>query len=154
MIISSPTRAPIILQIAPVSDNDTGDFDVTISDLGPLESPFCGEDDDLGSATGLVATGSTSGQGNDFGTCSSSSDYAYLWQAQQWNLRFQNGLFGFDTKLAIRYPTCDQISCDDDSGIDRASRISRYVSEGEYLVIIIEGYGGATGSYRLYITPP
>ena len=48
LIISSPTQVPHYLQIVPVSDNDTGDFDVTISDLGPLESPFCGEDDDLG----------------------------------------------------------------------------------------------------------
>ena len=47
------------------------------------------------------------------------------------------------TLLAIRYPTCDQISCNDDSGIDRAFAFK--YARGGLLVIIIEGYGGATG---------
>ena len=43
------------LQISPVYDDDICDFEVTISDLGSLEAPFCCEDEDLGSSTGLVA---------------------------------------------------------------------------------------------------
>jgi hypothetical protein len=47
-----------------------------------------------------------------------------------------------------------QLACDDDSGIGTQSQIVRNLVAGEVVLILIDGYSGATGNWTLNITSP
>ncbi len=118
--------------------------------------------DDLGSLTGnAVVTGTTSGRDDDFSpSCQNSSnagDITYTWQAPE------TGTFvidtdnsSFDTVLTILSQSClgEELACDDDGGVSTRSRIEIELTEGDVIVIVIDGYSSNSGSFVLNITPP
>src|SRR5207247_10522617 len=69
----------------------------------------------------------------------------------------------FDTVLYLRSGVCASgpevaAGCNDDgcvnaSGLNRASRITPTVSAGQTYFIVVDGYGGAPGTFSLTVTP-
>ena len=112
----------------------------------------------LGGALGSpVATGSTSGLVNDFQpTCIPSStapDAAYTWTApSSGSYVFDTSGSQFDTILDIRrYNTGASVGCNDDSSGTLQSTVTASLSAGQTVIIVIDGYGSGSGSYRLNI---
>ena len=73
----------------------------------------------------------------------------------------QDGVYIFDTFANPTFDTilfaidgCDgpELACDDDSGADVQSQISVPMTMGQTIVIGVDGYGGATGTYTLTVT--
>ncbi|MDP2307585.1 MAG: hypothetical protein Q8P18_16300 [Pseudomonadota bacterium] len=137
------------------SDAD-GLFDCDDSDCADLllcTNPCA--DDDLGSALGAaVATGDTTGAGDDYySECAfaESDDVAWLWTAPSEGLYTFDTLGStFDTVLSVEQGDCSDtlIECDDDThGL--LSELTVYVLEGEELVIQVDGY--TAGAYTLNI---
>src|SRR2546430_14575819 len=70
----------------------------------------------------------------------------------------------FDTVLYLRSGVCASgpevaAGCNDDgcvnaSGLNRASRITPTVSAGQTYFIVVDGYGGAQGTFSLTVIPP
>src|SRR5213078_543462 len=70
----------------------------------------------------------------------------------------------FDTVLYLRSGTCASgpevaAGCNDDActnatGLNRASRLTPSVTAGQMYVIVVDGYGGAQGTFSLTVTPP
>ena len=68
---------------------------------------------------------------------------------------------GFDTVVYLRSATCtgSQVACNDDSctnglGENRASRITPTVTAGQPYYIVVDGYNGAAGTFTLTVSPP
>jgi hypothetical protein len=113
---------------------------------------------DLGVALGNpVVTGSTGGLSNDYQpTCVSNSvaaDASYTWTApSSGTFVFDTMGSGFDTVLQIRrYNDSAPLGCNDDSSGTLQSTVSVPLSAGQTVLVIIDGYGSATGTYRLNI---
>src|SRR3989454_7745806 len=68
----------------------------------------------------------------------------------------------FDTALYLRSGSCSsggEVACNDDacanaSGLMRASRITPTVTAGQTYYIVVDGYGGAQGTFALTVTAP
>src|SRR5205814_10368307 len=68
----------------------------------------------------------------------------------------------FDTVLYVRSGLCASVSevgCNDDAcsnstGLFRASRLTPAVTAGQTYFIVVDGYGGAHGTFSLTVTPP
>src|SRR5205814_5518512 len=68
----------------------------------------------------------------------------------------------FDTVLYVRSGLCASVSevgCNDDAcanstGLFRASRLTPSVTAGQTYFIVVDGYGGAQGTFSLTVTPP
>ena len=68
----------------------------------------------------------------------------------------------FDTALYVRGGSCSsggEVACNDDacanaSGLLRASRITPTVTAGQTYYIVVDGYGGAQGTFALTVTAP
>src|SRR5205814_8640826 len=68
----------------------------------------------------------------------------------------------FDTVLYVRSGLCASVSevgCNDDAcanstGLFRASRLTPTVTAGQTYFIVVDGYGGAQGTFSLTVTPP
>src|SRR5204863_3606347 len=67
----------------------------------------------------------------------------------------------FDTILYMRSGTCTgaEVACNDDScanstGLARASKITPTVTAGVAYYIVVDGYGGAAGTFALTVTSP
>src|SRR3989442_3330970 len=70
----------------------------------------------------------------------------------------------FDTVLYVRSGACASgpemaAGCNDDActnatGLNRASRLTPTVTAGQTYFIVVDGYGGAQGTFSLTITPP
>src|SRR5438132_5417826 len=70
----------------------------------------------------------------------------------------------FDTVLYMRSGTCASgpevaAGCNDDAclnatGLNRASRLTPTVTAGQTYFIVVDGYGGAQGTFSLTVTPP
>jgi len=68
----------------------------------------------------------------------------------------------FDTALYMRSGSCSsggEVACNDDacanaSGLLRASRITPTVTAGQTYYIVVDGYGGAQGTFALTVTAP
>src|SRR5439155_921182 len=70
----------------------------------------------------------------------------------------------FDTVLYMRSGTCASgpevaAGCNDDAclnatGLNRASRLTPTVAAGQTYFIVVDGYGGAQGTFSLTVTPP
>jgi hypothetical protein len=126
-------------------------------------SPGCA-DIDLGSATGeSVASGTTSGQGNDYSACSGeiAPDVAFRWVAPSaGSFTFDvcsGGDALFDTVLSARDGSCEgpQLACDDDSCggvVGLKSRITVQATAGQEIIVVVDGLFGP-GSYVLAINP-
>jgi len=68
----------------------------------------------------------------------------------------------FDTVLYLRSGACasgSEVGCNDDAcnnstGLFRASRLTPTVTAGQTYFIVVDGYGGAHGTFSLTVTPP
>jgi len=136
---------------------DTGDWDWDEhEDTGVWGMDSC-EAEDLRSRTGEVASGSThSACDNFYLGCGGRGgrDLAFEWSPPSsgtWTIRTRGS--GFDTLLGVFSEDCDeQIECDDDGDRGLTSRITRYFSSWEDLVIIVDGYSrGERGDFVLRI---
>jgi hypothetical protein len=121
--------------------------------------PFCGYED-LGTEYGAsVDTGSTAGAADEYsGSCGSvgGSDADYLWTAPftgTWIIKTEGS--GFDTVLRIFDPvTTDELECNDDGGAGLTSLITMDLTEGEAILIVVDGFAASSsGTYVLDINP-
>ncbi|MCB9507805.1 MAG: DUF4215 domain-containing protein [Myxococcales bacterium] len=147
--------------------NDIDDDDCANDCTGLVEGFGACADFDLGSATGEVARGSTSGESATYGaTCASgapAADIAYNWVAPTTG-RYVFSMEGsdYDTALHIRAMPetvttneCNdgpQIACNDDF-IGLQSQITIDVEAGSAYLVIVDGYSTSTGSFVLTINP-
>jgi hypothetical protein len=114
-----------------------------------------------GSSSGTaVATGTTAGATNSFtATCASSStsaDLAYLWVApstRTWTFDLSGS--SYDTAMSLRDMTGTQLSgdsCDDDDGTGDTSFLTRSMTAGEAILVVVDGWGSlSSGSFQLRI---
>jgi hypothetical protein len=114
---------------------------------------------DLGEALGSpVVTGHTSGLTNDYTpTCIPSStapDASYTWTAPATaSYQFTTAGSTFDTVLEIRAANTNlSMGCNDDSNGTLQSSVTVNVAAGQTVMIVIDGFGSATGQYRLNIS--
>jgi Concanavalin A-like lectin/glucanases superfamily len=113
---------------------------------------------DLGVALGSpVATGNTIGLSNDFRpTCitnSNAPDASYTWTAPSTGtFTFDTTGSSFDTVLDIlSFNTGSSLGCNDDSNNTLQSSVSVGLTAGQSVRVIIDGYGGGSGAFRLSI---
>jgi hypothetical protein len=117
------------------------------------------QDQDLGSSIGMaVLTGSTTGDDNDINpTCGGgdANDRVIRFVAPAaGTYTFSTDGSSFDTVLTLHQSCTTQLACDDDSGLGTQSLLSRVMTAGEVVLIVIDGYNGATGNFVLNITSP
>src|SRR5437867_2499532 len=121
-------------------------------------------------APGGTFSGTTSGTSALAGSCGSSEnspERVYQWTpAVSGTATIQTCGAGtsFDTVLYLRSGVCANgpemaAGCNDDacanaSGLFRASRITPTVTAGQAYFIVVDGYGGAQGTFSLTVTPP
>ena len=122
------------------------------------------------SAQGGTFTGTTSGTSLLAGSCGSSGGSPE--QVFQWTptvsgtatIQTCGAGTNFDTVLYMRSEVCasgpevvsgcNDDACPNSSGLFRASRIMPTVTAGQTYFIVVDGYGGAHGSFSLTVTPP
>jgi len=114
-------------------------------------------DEDLGSGLGdpLIVSNIVAFPDVFAPSCTiSSHQIAYAWTAPA------TGRYVFDTNSSPLYDTTLQlldgcgdveVACDDDSGSGYSARISRYILEGEELLIVVGGYDSTSGNVALSI---
>src|SRR5438552_1779264 len=121
-------------------------------------------------AQGGAFGGTTSGTSALAGSCGSSGtapEQVFQWTpAVSGTATIQTCGAGttFDTVLSSRSGACAggpevAAGCNDDActnatGLNRASRITPTVTAGQTYFIVVDGYGGAQGTFSLTITPP
>jgi len=99
-------------------------------------------------------TGSTVGQSDDFTpSCAApgSPDRSFLFTAPE-SATYVADTVGseFDTVLHVYDPTfCDELACDDDGGGYLQSRLMGFLDEGQQVLIVVDGFGGAAGMFEL-----
>src|SRR6059058_1304202 len=121
-------------------------------------------------AQGGTFGGTTSGTGALAGSCGSSGTAAE--QVFQWTpavsgtatIQTCGAGTTFDTVLYLRSGACASgpevaAGCNDDActnatGLNRASRLAPTVTAGQTYFIVVDGYGGAQGTFSLTVTPP
>src|SRR5438094_519391 len=121
-------------------------------------------------AQGGTFSGATSGTGALAGSCGSSGTAAE--QVFQWtpavsgtaSIQTCGAGTTFDTVLYVRSGACAggpevAAGCNDDActnatGLNRASRLAPTVTAGQTYYIVVDGYGGAQGTFSLTVTPP
>ena len=112
---------------------------------------------ELGSSLGPeVAVGSTAGGVDAYaGACGGSGglDVSYRWAAPAaGTYAFDTSGSDFDTVLRVFSADCGvELGCDDDGGTSGASRLLQAASAGETFVIVVDGFGTASGAYLLSI---
>jgi hypothetical protein len=125
-----------------------------VTTAGKCEAPV-----DLGTATGLVATGSNSGYG-DLVTPSCAgtggSEVVFSWTAAE-DGQYTFDTFGssYDTVLTLyEGQACTpELLCNDDAGRSAQSRLSVAATAGDTFTIAIDGFSyDAVGDYQLTIT--
>jgi hypothetical protein len=143
-----------------VDDDRDGQIDCADVDCAP-ECTGCATDVALGSALGVVATGSTVNQGNDTqascGGDSLSDDLVFSWSAPVAGC-YTFDTFGsnFDTTLHIHNacPTFDELRCNDDAGDDVQSMITLLASPDAPLSVVVDGFDAVSaGDFTLNISP-
>ena len=134
------------------------------ADCSGFDTSGCGagfvcQDQDIGSAVGAaVAAGNTAGADNDLNPSCGGGD------ANDQVLRFvapaaaqytfnTNGS-GYDTVMSLFSDCATQLACDDDSGVGTQSLLVRNMAAGEVILILVDGFNGATGAWTLNITSP
>lgn len=113
---------------------------------------------DLGVALGSpVATSHTAGLTNDYTpSCvgGSAPDASYTWTApSSGSYTFSTAGSSFDTVLEIRrINTLASLGCNDDSNGTLQSAVSVSLLAGDTVVVVVDGFGSATGPFQLNIT--
>src|SRR5437867_2172412 len=121
-------------------------------------------------AQGGTFSGTTSGTSTLAGSCGNSGtspERVFQWTpAVSGTATIQTCGAGtsFDTVLYLRSGACasgpemaagcNDDACADASGLLRASRITPTVTAGQTYFLVVDGYGGATGTFTLTVTPP
>ncbi len=121
-------------------------------------------------AQGGTFSGTTSGTSTLAGSCGSSGtspERVFQWTpAVSGTATIQTCGAGttFDTVLYLRSGSCAgglevAAGCNDDAcfnaiGLFRASRLTPTVTAGQTYYIVVDGYGGAQGTFSLTVTPP
>ncbi len=141
------------------SASDAGAMDAgSTSDAGPPDAGTVAcPGDDLGGALGdSIATGSTAGAADAVApSCGSGGgpDATFLWTAPSaGTFTFVTNGSGFDTVLSIRSGdgcTGAELACNDDGGEGSRSRASATLASGDAVVLVVEGFSGATGDFVL-----
>src|SRR5205823_7104249 len=121
-------------------------------------------------APGGTFSGATSGTSALVGSCGSSGTAPE--RVYQWTPAFSGtatiqtcgAATTFDTVLYLRSGACASgpemaAGCNDDActngtGLYRASRLTPTVTAGQTYFIVVDGYGGAQGTFSLTVTPP
>ena len=117
---------------------------------------------------GGTFSGVNSGTSTLAGTCGStgtSPEKVFRWTpavSGVATIQTCGGGTNFDTALYMRSGSCSsggEVACNDDacanaSGLLRASRITPTVTAGQTYYIVVDGYGGAKGTFALTVTAP
>jgi len=132
----------------------SGFYNLSISSGAP---PVC-PTSTLGTALPITVSGSTSGAGNGFvPACSSSNapEHTFTFTAPISKLyNFDTIGSSFDTVLSVLGGTCSgaSLGCDDDgAGFGTASLVSVFLNAGQTVTVIVDGFGGGSGSYVLHV---
>ncbi len=120
-------------------------------------------------AQGGTFGGTTSGTSSQAGSCGNSGtspEQVFQWTpAVSGTAAIQTCGAGtsFDTVLYVRSPSCtgseitsgcNDDACTNSAGLFRASKLTPEVTAGTTYFIVVDGYGGAAGSFALQVTPP
>ncbi len=119
-------------------------------------------------AQGGTFSGTTSGASQLAGSCGSSgtsSELVFQWTPSvsgTATIETCGAGTNFDTVLYLRSGACasgSEAGCNDDActnstGLFRASRLTPTVTAGQTYFIVVDGYGGAQGTFSLTVTPP
>jgi hypothetical protein len=114
-------------------------------------------DSNMGSVLGApVVQNNTCGAGNHFFSgCGSSSahDRAYHWTApSSGNFTFSTAGSSYDTVIQIMNEAqTASLGCNDDSNGTLQSSITLNLSAGQKISIVVDGYGGSCGAFKLNI---
>ena len=116
----------------------------------------------LGSTFPVSVSGTTAGRMNSMNGAScggggNAPDVTYQWTARAAGTYTIDTIgSSYDTVLYVRNATCGgtQLACDDDSGGNLTSRVSVTLSAGQTIVVVVDGFGSASGNYNLHITTP
>src|SRR5204863_110569 len=119
----------------------------------------------LGSGVPVSFSGNTAGTANliSGASCGDGGAYApdatFLYKAPTAGSYTIDTLgSAFDTLLYVRNGTCSggELACNDDSNGTRQSQVTVELVAGQSIVVVVDGYGTASGSYNLNITsgPP
>ncbi|MCX4245515.1 hypothetical protein [Paraliomyxa miuraensis] len=124
----------------------------------PGAGGFACADEDIGSATGAAVTSGNTGADDDDldGSCggTSGNDRVVLFTAPAAALfTFDTFGSGYDTKLSLFSDCGSEISCNDDTGGGLQSQLTLNMAAGEQVLVVVDGFNGATGNWVLNIAP-
>ena len=136
----------------------TGNWTLNITPPGGGGAFLC-QDQDIGTMIGAaVATGTTVGADNDLDpTCGAGNalDRVIRFQAPAaGQYTFTTAGSAYDTILALFSDCATQLACNDDTGGTAQSQLVRNMAANEVVLILVDGYNGATGNWTLNITSP
>jgi hypothetical protein len=115
------------------------------------------QDEDIGSTTGpAVTSGNTGGDDDDIdGSCGGGggNDRVILFTAPA-DGSYTFDTFGstYDTKLSLHFDCASEISCNDDAAGGVQSQLVINMTAGQRVMVVVDGYNGATGDWVLNIT--
>lgn len=114
----------------------------------------------LGNVLPVTVTGSTTGLSDTVGgaLCGTRGDYApdaaYQWTAPSAGTYvIHTHGSSFDTMLYVREESCNgvELTCNDDAGGSVQSEVAVTLAAGQTIVVVVDGYGTASGNYVLTI---
>lgn len=136
-------------------DDDYDGF-TDCADPGCAGEMGCGTcpDQVLNGALPIVATGTTSGTSAFSGTCGygTSPDRSFAFTAPSaGDYSFSSAGSSFDTVLYV-LDSCSgpELACNDDAG-GSTSEVLVPLAAGQQVIVVLDGYGGAAGAYRLTV---
>ena len=149
--------------LAPFDSSSESTTDASTSDPGPslevIDSPCVATE--LGDELPVVRSGSTAGdsvfQTASCGDALHRSPEATFWWSPPYagSFNFSTAQSSFDTVLFILDGDCEgsEVGCSDDVGQGvLTSSVQINLTAGQTIFIVIDGYNGESGSYRLEIT--
>lgn len=143
-------------QVLVVIDGYMGAVGSFVLDVNHALDLSCVDEDLLGATGAGVTAGSTVGDDDTFSpSCvTDGADVVLAWTAPStatWHISLSGS--SYDTALAIWSPDCggNEIACNDDGAVDLTSELDIDVTVGETVLLVVDGYMGATGSFTLTI---
>ncbi len=140
-----------------VVDGYDGAVGSYVLDVNPAADLSCADEDLLDGFGDPITSGTTVGENDSFALgCLGvdGADVAFAWiapSAGTWTFSLAGS--SYDTALSLRSPDCggDEIACNDDGPVDLTSVLDADLDAGERVIIVVDGYQGATGSFSLAI---
>jgi hypothetical protein len=140
-----------------VVDGYDGAVGSYVLDVNPAADLSCADEDLLDGFGAAIASGTTVGENDSYSLgclATDGADVALAWiapSAGTWTFSLAGS--SYDTAIALRSPDCggDEIACNDDGPTDLTSVLDVDLVAGERLIIVVDGYQGATGSFSLSI---